>query len=332
MRKKLSVLVAGIMVLMLLLAGCGSKSSTESKNQGEQSKQEGKKTVALIVQALNQDYWYIMAAGAQAAANKYGVDLVVMGPKSETDVEQQFSMIEDQVAKKVAGIVLAPCQPDSVGPVLDKAKAAGIPVVLVDTDAPWDDKVSFIGTGNVAAGKESGKFMADKLATGDKVAIIRGPMGDPTHDQRIQGFKEAVEAKGIKIVADQPANSERGLATSVMENIIQSNPDIKGVFATNDEMAMGAYQALKSANRTDVIVVGLDGSPDALRSILDGGVAATAAQQPYEMGYQGVEAALKALNGESVPKNIDTGTILVTKDNAEERLKTLEEYLKSYPH
>ena len=327
MKKKLAVLISVFMVLIFVLAGCGG-----AKTEPQSGETQTKKSVALIVQALNQDYWYIMASGAKAAADKYGYDLVVLGPKSETDVEQQFAMIEDQIAKGISGIALAPCQPDSVGPVLDKAKAANIPVVLVDTDAPWDDKVSFIGTGNVAAGGESGKFMADKLTAGDKVAIVRGPMGDPTHDQRIEGFKKAIETAGMEIVADQPANSERGLATSVMENILQSNPDIKGVFATNDEMAMGAYQATKAANRTDIVVVGLDGSPDALKSILEGGVGATAAQQPYEMGYQGVEAIAKTINGETVDKSIDTGTILVDKNNAQERLTILEEYLAAYPH
>lgn len=331
MKKRISILVAGISVLALLLAGCGGSSKTESSSNPEQAAPK-KKSVALVVQALNQDYWYLVAAGAQAAAKKNGVDLVVMGPKAETDVEQQYAMIEDQITKGVSALVIAPDQPGSIGPVLDKAKAANIPVALVDTDAPWKDKVSFVGTGNVAAGKEAGKFVAGKLKKGDKVAIVRGPMGDPTHDQRIQGFKEAVEAQGIQVVSDQPANSERGLATSVMENTLQSNPDIKAVFATNDEMAMGCYQALKAANKSNIIVVGLDGSPDALKSILEDGVAATAAQQPYEMGFQGVEAALKAVDGQSVSKNIDTGTILVTKENAAERLKLLDEYLKSYPH
>lgn len=329
MKKTLSTIMVLLMVTTLVLVGCGSSSTKTNANS--QEKPAKKRSVALIVQALNQDYWYIMAAGAQDAAKKNGVDLILMGPKAETDVEQQVSMIEDQISKGVSALVVAPCQPASIGPVFNKAKAKNIPVVLVDTDAPWDDKVAFIGTGNVAAGKEAGKFVASKFTKGDKVAIVRGPMGDPTHDQRIQGFKEIVEAQGISIVSDQPANSERGLATSVMENILQSNPDIKAVFATNDEMAMGAYQAIKTANRTNIMVVGVDGSPDAIKSILVDGVAATAAQEPYKMGYQGVETALQALDGKPVSKNIDTGTILVTKDNGVDRLKTLEGYLKSYP-
>ncbi len=141
-------------------------------------------------------------------------------------------------------------------------------------------------------------------------------MSQQTHIDRIGGAEEALKACGITIVAQQPANSDRALGQTVMENILTANPDVNAVFASNDLMALGAMEAIKAANKAGIVVVGFDANPDAAASILAGEMTASIAQSPYNMGKYGVEAAVKVLMGETIDTNIDTGTEVVTADNA----------------
>lgn len=326
--------VLGFAVILLLalalLSGCGgqeaSQPGNDQQNQQQSSGQQEPVKIAVIVKALNSDYWKIVEAGAKAAGKDLGVEVEVLGPSAETAVSEQVSMIEDQITKRVSALAVAPSQPASAIPVFDQAKAAGIPVVLIDTDAQWPDKVSFVGTGNYNGGKLAGEFLAEKLGKGGKVVILRGAMGDPTHDERANGAVEVMKAQGLEIVDTQPANSERGLGMTVMENILQAHPDIQGMFATNDEMALGAFRAIQAAKK-QIITVGFDGSPDALKSITAGELTASVAQSPYNIGYKGVEAAVKAAKGEQVDNRIDTGTSVISKDNVEEEQKKLDEIL-----
>ena len=238
-------------------------------------------------------------------------------------------MIEDQIAKKGFSICVAPSQPPSAIPVFEQAKAEGIPVVLIDTDAGWEDKVSFVGTGNYNGGKLAGEFLAEKLGKGAKVVIIRGAAGDPTHDERTQGAVEVLTEKGLEVLDIQPANSERELGMSVMENMLQAHPDeIQGVFATNDAMILGAIRAIQAAGEDkDIITVGFNGAPDELIAIEAGELTATVSQDPYNIGYQGVIAAVKAVNGEQVDKRIDTGTYIISQDNVKDEQQKLQEIL-----
>jgi len=226
----------------------------------------------------------------------------------------------------VNALVVAPSQPASAIPVFNKAKGAKIPVILADTDAKWDDKVSFVGTGNFNGGKLAGEYFGKKVAKGGKVVILRGALGDPTHDERANGCVEGLKAAGLEVAVIQPANSERGMAVTVMENIVQSKQEFVGVFATNDEMALGAYKALEAA-KMNVPIVGFDGSPDALTSITEGKLNASIAQSPYNIGFKGVEAAIKAAKGEALDKRIDTGTEVINKDNVKQKSDELKKIL-----
>lgn len=331
LKKFLTLFVVVIFVLSIFTA-CSTKSSQQPAQSSQETKtsqtseQSKPIKIAVIVKALNSDYWKIVEAGAKAAGKDLGVEVTVLGPSAETDVSGQLALIEDQITKKVSALAVAPSQPPSAIPFFEKAKAAGIPVVLIDTDANWDGKVSFVGTGNYNGGKLAGEFLVKELGPGGKVVIIRGAMGDPTHDERTNGAVDVLKEKGLKILDIQPANSERGMGMSVMENILQAHPDVQGVSATNDEMALGALRAIQAANKK-IIVVGFDGSPDALKSIAAGELTASVAQSPYNIGYKGVEAAVKAVKGEPVEKRIDTGTYLITKDNVQEEQQKLNQIL-----
>ncbi|WP_346352898.1 sugar ABC transporter substrate-binding protein [Azotosporobacter soli] len=320
MKKGLYFVMSLSLLVALLVAGCGGSQTSQTQDQAK------KMNIGVVVKALNSDYWKIVEAGAKAAGEKYGVNVTVLGPNAETDVTGQISMIEDQITKKVNALVVAPSQPSSAIPVFNKAKEMKIPVILGDTDAKWDDKVSFVGTGNANGGKLAGEYLAKKLGKGAKVVILRGAQGDPTHDDRANGCVEALKAAGLEVAAIQPANSERAMAVTVMENILQSKQEFAAVFATNDEMALGAVKALEAA-KMNLPVVGFDGSPDALGSISDGKLDASVAQSPFNIGFKGVEAAIKAAKNESVDKRIDTGTEIINKENVAQKREDLKKIL-----
>jgi len=278
--------------------------------------------VACVLKTLSSQYWKIVAAGAKEAAEKNNVELTLAGPPSEDDVEQQINMIEDALTHKPAVLLLAPSQPPTAIPVMEKAKKMGIPVVLLDTDVDWASKASFIGTTNVNAGKQGGQALAKALQKGDKVVLIDGAPGNPACTDRVKGAEEVLKAAGMKIAAVQPGYSDRDKALNVMQNILQAQPDIKGVFAANDEMALGALRALTQAGKK-IPVIGTDGIADAANSIKAGELYATVAQQPFEMGRLGVEMAIKLAKKQAIQKRIDSGTKLITKDNAQQQLDFL---------
>ena len=199
-----------------------------------------------------------------------------------------------------------------------------IPVIVIDTKLPdeYTDFASFIGTTNINGGKQGGRYLASLLHKGDKVALILGAPGNPSTTDRVTGAQQELEKAGMVIAAVQPAYSDRERGMTVMQNILQANPDIKGVFSSNDEMALGALRALKQAGK-DIPVIGFDAIGDACKSILAGEMAGSVAQAPYDMGRLGIEMAIKLSKGETIDKRIDSGTKMTTKDNAQELLDFL---------
>lgn len=280
--------------------------------------------ISVVLKATNSDYWKSVQAGAEKAGEDLGVDVSVVGPSNETQVMQQINLLEDQISRQVDGLVVAPLRPSAALSVLKKSVDRGIPVITIDTDADFEGKTSFAGTGNFLAAQQAGKYMAEKLNGKGEVAIVRGAAGDYIHDQRVEGFLDAVKDTEIEIVTTQPADSQRGKAVSVMQNILQTYPDVDGVYGTNDEMALGALRALKSSNADeDITVIGFDGSPDAIKSIRNGGLSATIQQDSYNIGYTGVELMVKTLNGEEVEKTVPVPTNVIDEENVDESIKDL---------
>lgn len=267
--------------------------------------------------AANNPFWAAVWDGAQKAAKRWLVDLVLNAPTSEADVDVQIAQVEDAITKGVEALVVAPTDASALNPTFDKAKAAGIPVLIIDSDTTWPDKLTFIGTDNKAGGKLAGKFICDEVAAGSEVAIITGHMTAQSIADRVNGAKEAFAACGAKVVAELNGQHTREGGQSVMEDIITANPNVKAVFCANDNMALGAVEALKAAGKLEgVIVVGFDANPDAAASILAGEMTASIAQSPSNMGAFGVVYGLAAIQGNKIPTRIDTGTTLVTKENA----------------
>lgn len=301
-----------IAMSVTMLISCGRRSETKSLN------------ITLVTKALDSEWWQRVKAGAEDAAKAHpGVRLAVVAPEREVNIDQQVAILEDQITKRVGALAVAPTGAAEVIPVLERAHAAGIPVVIFDTDINWPSKVSYVGGNNRRAGQIAGEYIVKLLGGKGKVAIIRGIMGVLTHEERVAGFQEAIRtAAGIDCVAVQPANSERALGLSVMENLLTRYPDLLAVFATNDQMALGAVEAVAARNLTGkVAVVGIDATREAVRAVEAGRLAGDVAMYPEKLGGNAVEAAFKAARGEPVDKRIDIGEALVTRENTQEFLR-----------
>lgn len=261
-------------------------------------------------------FWAAVERGAMEKGKELGLNTVVLAPPTESDVAAQITQIEDQLARGVKGIALAPTDPNALAPVVEEALADGVAVVFIDTKGS-NEGVTYIGTDNEAGAALAANFICDKIPSGSEVAILTGIVTQSTGKARADGARSGLGGCGLKIVAEQSGEWDRAKGLSVMENIITGNPGIKAVFASNDNMALGAVEALKSANMLDkVMVVGFDANPDAAASILAGEMTASVAQNPANMGALGIESLIKLTKGEKLPPVIDTGTVLVTKENA----------------
>lgn len=322
--KKLVMFLMILSLMTLALVGCSEKEAAEK--EGESGKSDNP-NIVVVLKTLSSPYWKFVESGAKQAFKDLDVDGKVLGPASESQIVEQINMMDDALSKNPDALVSAPTQPPTAIPVFEKYNKKEIPVLLVDTDADWSDKTTFIGTDNLTAGKIGGEFLASLLAPGDKIAIIGGALGNSATDERVKGAEEALKNAGFEIVANQPADSDRSKATNVMENILQNHPDVKGVFAANDDMALGASRAI-DAKGLDIKVIGTDGTIEAVESIIAGSLAGSVAQNPYEMGYQSVVNALKAINGEEVDQRIDSGAEIISSENAEEKLEFLQSLLK----
>jgi ribose transport system substrate-binding protein len=278
--------------------------------------------VALVLKTLNSPFFIDMQRGAQEAAQRLGLDLVVQAAEREVDVEKQMQIIENLVQTGVKALLVTPSGSREIVPAIAKANAAGIPVVVVDTRVdPAAAReaglklASFVGSDNYEGGRMAGQHLVS--ATGGKatVAVLEGIPGHETGDSRLRGFKEAVAAApGVRIVASQPANWERDLGFNVFQNMLQAHPQIDAVFACNDMMALGAVEAIAAAGRTGRIrVFGFDAVDDARKAIEAGSMVGSVAQFPAEMGKVAVETAARLLKGEPVPEDQRVRIELVTK-------------------
>lgn len=285
--------------------------------------------IAAVLKTQSTPYWQILGKAIKDTAAKNNVELILLGPPTEDAVEQQINMVQDAISQKPDALIYAPSQPAAAVNVLEKAKEAGIPVILVDTGMPesFKDYATYIGTDNYAAGKMGGEALAKLLKKGEKVLLLDGTPGNPSMNRRIDGAAEVVTAAGLTVAARLPAFSDREKAYSATQAALQSNPDIAGVFSGSDEQALGSMRALKQAGKL-VPVIAVDGDNDAIKAIQAGDMYGTIAQGNYKMGQLAIEKALEAIAGKSIDKRIDSGTTLITKENAQDYLDFKASLLK----
>lgn len=315
-------LITLLLAAVGILAGCGGGAAAPTNVPAATSAPAAKqpKDIKILVDMKGpgggNPFWAAVEKGATDAAKATGAQVTVLAPPQESDVPSQISQIEDQISKGVDGIAIAPTDPAALAPVLQKAMDKGIKVVFIDTKGT-NPGVTFIGTNNETGAKLAADYMCKTLKSGDKVAILQGIITQSTGKARADGAHAGLAACGLNIVAETPAEWDTAKGQAAMEDILTKNPDLKGVFGSNDNMALGAVQAIKNAKMTGkIVVVGFDANPNAAAAVLAGDMNATVAQAPSNMGKLGVENLIKLIQGQKIDPVIDTGTELVTKDNA----------------
>ncbi|WP_010096421.1 ribose ABC transporter substrate-binding protein RbsB [Ornithinibacillus scapharcae] len=306
-----------VSILLVVLAACsteapGSKDSADKK-AGTEGNSDSDVKIGLSVSTLNNPFFVTLRDGAQEAADEAGYELVVSD--AQDDPSTQLSDIEDLLQQDIDVLLVNPVDSDAIVSAVELANEAGVPVVTVDRSANGGEVVTHIASDNVAGGEMAGKFIAEKLGDAGNVVELEGIPGASATRERGEGFHNIVDGiDGIEVVANQTANFDRTEGLTVMENIIQGVSDINAVFAHNDEMALGALEALEAKGLLeDVVVVGFDATDDAISAVEEGRLHATIAQQPALIGEYAIDAAGKIVKDEAVEEFIPVELELVSK-------------------
>ncbi len=269
-----------------------------------------KETIALAISTLDNPFFVTLKEGAEKKAKELGYNLVVLD--SQNDPAKELSNVEDVTVRGAKVLLINPTDSEAVGTAVAVANKKNIPVITLDRGANKGNVVSHIASDNVAGGKMAGDFIAEKVGKNAKVIQLEGIAGTSAARERGEGFKQAVEANQFELLASQPADFDRTKGLNVMENLLASHGSAKAVFAQNDEMALGALRAIKASGK-NILVVGFDGTDDAVKAVNGGQLAATIAQQPEKIGELGVEAADKVLKGEKVEAQIPVPLKVISK-------------------
>ena len=302
-------LVTALMASAFVLAGAAGASAGE---------------IAVIVKTVNSTFWQNVQKGAEAAM-KDAKDhtMTFQGPAAESAIADQVNMVENAVNRKVDAILLAPSDPDALTPVVKKAWEARIPVVIIDSQlADGSDQYyqSFLATDNHKAGEAAAKALIEKAGTTGKIAIMSYVAGAGSEIGRVGGFTDYIKANSkLEIFGPYYSQSQMATALNQTTDVLTANADLVGIFGANEPTAIGMGRAIKQAGKAGKLVaVGFDGNQDLQEFVKDGTLNAIVVQGSYQMGEKGIETLLKVLNKEKVEKFVDTGAVVVTKDNIDQ--------------
>ena len=276
---------------------------------GEENVREGSSgnVIGFSVSTLNNPFFVTLTEGARKAATENNVELVVVD--AGDDAAKQTSDIEDLVSRNVSVLIVNPVDSDAVAPAVKSAMSQGIKVIAVDRGVNGVDVDCQIASDNVAGARMATEYLMELVGEGAKVAELQGVPGASATIDRGAGFHQVAD-QSLQVAASQTANFNRAEGMTVMENILQSDGTIKGVFAHNDEMALGAVEAVAASGK-DIKIVGFDATDDAQKAVKDGKMAATVAQKPDKMGETAIGTAVKIMAGETVEKSIPVEVELI---------------------
>ncbi|MFS7873521.1 MULTISPECIES: ABC transporter permease/substrate-binding protein [Streptomyces] len=267
--------------------------------------------VGLSVSTLNNPFFVQLKAGAQEEAKRAGVSLTVTD--AQNDASQQANQIQNFTSQNMKSIIINPVDSDAAGPSVRAADKAGIPVLAADRGVNKAKISTLVASDNITGGKLAAKTLAERLGKKGTILVLQGTPGTSASRERGKGFAEGLEAyPDIKVVGKQSADFDRAKGLDVTTNLLQGHPGIDGIFAENDEMALGAVKALGSKAGKSVAVVGFDGTPDGLKAVENGTLAATVAQQPKELGRMVVQNAVKAAKGQKIDGTVKVPVKVVT--------------------
>lgn len=311
--KKLRRLLSVVLVALFVITGCSIEGQNKEADKKEVSQEEKAKDgdikIGVSLSTLNNPFFVSIREGVEEVAKNENVETVITD--AQNDSSTQNNQVEDLITQGVDLIVINPVDSTAISTSVQKANEANIPVICVDRKADEGELVSFIASNNVEGGKLAGEYILEKVGENAEVIQLEGIPGASSTRERGEGFTEATDGK-INLLASQTANFDRAEGMTVMENLLQAHPDVKAVFCQNDEMALGASEAVKASGK-DVTIVGFDGNDDALKAVEEGSLSATVAQKPQEMGKLAIETALKYLKGEQVEEQVDSPLELIKK-------------------
>lgn len=304
-RKALAI--TSIAALSLTAAAC---------NRGESSEGSGN-SVTLALSTQTNPFFVELRDGAQAKAEELGITLDVQD--ASDDAATQTDQLRNAETSGADVVIVNPTDSDAVGSAVESLNNAEIPVIAVDRSSNAGEVASFVASDNVAGGKQAAEALAEAIGEEGEILILQGIAGSSASRDRGQGFEEGIAAfPDIKVVGKQTANFDRTEGLNVTTNLLQANPNIKAIFAENDEMALGAIEALGARAGEEVKVFGFDGTADGLTAVEDGKLEGTIAQQPDELGARAVEQAAAILDGETPEEEVPVEVVTVTNENVAE--------------
>ncbi len=295
--------IAALLAIVLLAVGCSSKQSDY--------------TIAVIPKGLGHQFWKTVKSGADAAGKEFNAEILWNGPAKETEVAKQINIVQDMMNRGVDAIVMAACDENALIDTIQKAIDSGITVVTIDSGVKSDLPVSFVATDNIAGAVAAADALSELIGGEGEVGLLPFVPGAATSEMRESGFKQGIENHaGLKLVSTIYTHSDVAKALSATQDMMTSNPNLKGVFATNEPACIGAMRAIEAAGKSgEIQLVAFDASEDQVAALEKGLVQALIVQNPFRMGHDGVKAAIDHINGRPVEKRIDTGVIVVTAEN-----------------
>lgn len=311
--RKLNLIISFLTILLVLtlILSCKGKTKSDSSNAS-------KKFVLITMDSIDE-HWLSVKKGAEDKVKELGnIELIFRAPAGKTDPNEQTRMAEDAISQKADAILLAPSDIAALSPVAAKIKEANIPLVLIDSAISTEDYDAFLSTDNEAAGELAGETFAKLVNGKGKIGIVHAQPAASTAIARGKGFETKIKeiAPDIKIVSVQYSDGDKARALNIATDIMTANPDLVGFFTSNEGSTIGVARAIEDMGKKDtVMLVGFDKSQDTIRALENGTLKATVVQNPYKMGFDGVQMAFDILNGKKVERLIDTGVNVVTLEN-----------------
>ena len=288
---------------------------------GGQQEQKGDDEIVInfVIKQLGNNYWQQAKLGAEAAGRDFGIKVNVLSPISSGSNDEQISLIEQSLAQGVDAICLSPNDSAAIVPAAEQILAAGLPLVNMSTQIADHAFDVYIGIENYKLGTQVAEYLCTAGENTGKAIIIEGPLGQQNSIDRANGAADAFAAAGVEVVARQSANWQRTESMALTQNLLQEYKDIKYIFTCNDEMALGAYEAVHQLGRDGILISGIDANPEAVKAVADGKLAATCSQDSYGQAYKTIEFALKMVKGET-PEDLIMGGVVVNSGNASKYL------------
>lgn len=304
MMKRLAII---LLTVVVFLAACSLESPVKKEQSGKTNKKKSDITIGVSISTLNNPFFVSIKNGIEKEAKKNGMKVKVVDARD--DSAKQTNDIEDLVQQQVDYLIVNPTDSSAISSAVESANHEGIPVITLDRSVDKGKVATFIASDNVEGGKMAANFIVDQLGEKAKVAELEGVPGASATRERGKGFHEVADQK-LEVVSKQSAKFDRAEGLNVAQNMIQAHPDIQAIFAHNDEMALGAIEAIGDK---DILVVGFDGNEDAMKSIKNKQLNATVAQQPDVMGQKAVTSILQLMDGKKVAASIKIPLKLVTQ-------------------